>query len=195
MSMTINISLRKSVALSVLLVALDVFARLTPHAPNFTPLAASALFASFLFGGGILAAAVPLVALAISDAVIGAYDWHIMAVVYSALVLPVLFGRYVRGNFGALRVVISALAASVTFFIATNFAVWYYASLYTRDVKGLLGCYAAALPFFRNTLTGDLCWSSVLFTAYAVARVAGSRPVFRSGHREPAYSLSVLGNQ
>ena len=190
---TMRISVKRAAALSILLVALDVAVRLTPHAPNFTPVAASALFASFLLGSGILAAAVPIVALAISDLVIGAYDWRIMVVVYSSLAVPVLFGRYVRGHLGAARILTSVLAASIIFFLTTNFAVWYYESLYTRDVRGMVQCYMSALPFFRNTVAGDLFWSSILFTSYAVVRIAGRWLVRHASHREDASSLLLPG--
>ena len=39
-------AIRSDFLLIVLLVALDVGARLAPHAPNFTPVAATALFAA-----------------------------------------------------------------------------------------------------------------------------------------------------
>jgi len=168
---TMNISRKMAAAVFALLVALDITMRLTAHAPNFTPVAASALFASFFFESGLLAAAVPMLAMAVGDLVIGTYDWRIMVVVYAALAFPVLFGRYVRGHFGAVRIVISALAGSAIFFLATNFAVWYWQ--YTRDLTSLRRCYAVAIPFFRNTVAGDLFWSGVLFTSYAVVKTVG----------------------
>jgi len=165
-----RVSLRKAVGLSLLLVALDTTMRLTPHPPNFTPLAASALFASFLFESSVLAAAIPMLALGISDYFIGAYDWHIMMVVYLSLAFPALFGRYLQKNnrLAQTRVLSAALASSVVFFLTTNFAVWYFADLYARDVKSLLQCYIVAIPFFKNTVSGDLLWSGVLFGSYAI---------------------------
>jgi hypothetical protein len=173
--MAMNISRNRAVALSAFLIALNVAVRLTPHTPNVTPLAASALFASFLLESGMLAVSVPILALMISDVVIGGYDWRVMMVVYSALAVPLLFGRYLRGRLGAVRIGASALASSLVFFLTTNFAVWCYGYWYTRDLKSLLQCYAAAVPFFRNTVAGDLLWSFILFTGYAVVRQ--SRPV------------------
>jgi hypothetical protein len=63
------------------LVAMDVIARLLPHAPNFTPVAASALFAGVFLGSRLLALTVPLGAMGLSDSVIGFYDWHVMVAV------------------------------------------------------------------------------------------------------------------
>ncbi len=76
------------VLLAAGLIGLDVVARLVPHAPNFTPLAASALFAAAVFRVRILSFAVPLIAMALSDSVLGFYDWRVMAVVYAAIALP-----------------------------------------------------------------------------------------------------------
>lgn len=45
-------------------------------------------------------------------------------------------------------------AASFTFFLVSNFGVWYY--WYPHTVSGLLTCYALAVPFYKNTLIGDL---------------------------------------
>src|SRR5271156_3214164 len=143
---TMRVSLRNAGGLSLLLVALDITVRLTPHPPNFTPFAASALFASFLFESSVFAAAIPMLALGVSDYFIGAYDWHIMMVVYLSLAFPALFGRYLQKTtrLAATRVLSAALASSVVFFLTTNFAVWYFADLYARDVKSLLQCYIVA---------------------------------------------------
>jgi hypothetical protein len=161
---------KKNAVLFLLLVALDVAARLTPHAPNFTPLAATALFASFLFESSALAALVPGLALGISDCFLGAYDWRIMISVYASLAFPVLLRRYLKADLAAGRIFGSALVSSILFFAATNFAVWSFAGFYTRDLHGLLQCYLAAIPFFQNTLAGDIVWTAALFGSYAVAR-------------------------
>ncbi len=78
------------------LVGLDIVARLAPHAPNFTPVAASALFAGTVLRGRALALSVPLAAMLISDLVLGCPDARVMGVVYAALALPALlvFAQY-----------------------------------------------------------------------------------------------------
>jgi hypothetical protein len=171
-----NISRKQTAVTFVFILVLDVVARLTPHAPNFTPLAASALFASFLFSSRALAGLLPISALAISDCFIGAYDWRIMTVVYASLAFPVLLRRYLGVDLSLVRVVISSLASSMVFFVASNFAVWAFSGMYSRDQLGLFQCYVSAIPFFQNTLTGDLFWSGVLFGSYAlVTRIRRAR--------------------
>jgi hypothetical protein len=180
-----KISAKQTAVLFSVLLALDIAGRLTPHAPNFTPLAATALFASFLFESTVAAALVPLLALGITDGFLGATDWRIMAAVYLSLALPALFGRRLKAELAVRRILPAALSSSVIFFTVTNFAVWRFAGSYAPDLNGLAQCYLAALPFLKNTLAGDLVWSTVLFGAYAIVRM----PV--TGMRLPICGLTV----
>src|SRR6266700_4968597 len=121
-------------SLAMSLVWLDVVGRLAPHAPNVTPIAASAVFAGMVLRSRALALAVPLAAMLVSDLVVGAYDWRIMGVVYAALALPALLARWGR----ALRPVVVlaplVLFSSLLFFATTNFAVWAFIIMYAHDL-------------------------------------------------------------
>jgi hypothetical protein len=153
---------RADLALAMSLVGLDVIARLAPHAPNFTPVAASALFAGAVLRSRSLAVAVPLAAMLASDFILGGYDWRVMGVVYAALALPALLGRWGRAR-GVIVLVPLALSSSLFFFATTNFAVWVFSGMYTHDFAGLIHCYVAALPFLQNTIIGDMFWTILLF--------------------------------
>jgi hypothetical protein len=61
---------------------------------------------------------------------------------------------------------LSILGASVIFFIVSNFGVWFSGTMYPKDLSGLAACYIAGLPFFQNTILGDLVYSSLLFGAF-----------------------------
>jgi hypothetical protein len=161
---------RAELALAMGLVALDVVARLAPHAPNFTPVAASALFAGAVLRSRTLALAVPLAAMVISDLVLGWHDWRVMGVVYASVALPALLGMWGRAR-AAIVLVPLALSASLLFFATTNFAVWAFSGMYAHDLHGLMHCYVAALPFLQNTVIGDLFWTTLLFGAWWGARV------------------------
>src|SRR6266478_4401435 len=152
------------------LVGLDIVARLAPHAPNFTPVAASALFAGTVLRGRALALSVPLAAMLISDLVLGCPDWRITAVVYAALALPALLGRWGRAR-GAIALAPLAVSSSLLFFATTNFAVWAFSGMYAPDLAGLIACYVAALPFLYNTFLGDMFWTMLLFGGWWSARV------------------------
>ena len=51
----------------------------------------------------------------------------------------------------------------------TNFGVWLIGGLYPRAWAGLVDCFVAAIPFFRNTLMSDLLYSALLFGGLALA--------------------------
>jgi hypothetical protein len=177
-------------ALAVSLVGLDVLARLAPHAPNFTPLAASALFAGAVLRSRALALAVPLAAMLVSDLVLGGYDWRVMGVVYAALALPALLGRWGRGR-SAIVLAPLALSSSLIFFATTNFAVWTFSGIYTHDLSGLIHCYVAALPFLQNTVMGDVFWTTLLFGGWWSAKFLLDRrtaPVLPALEQRPAGS-------
>lgn len=44
--------------------------------------------------------------------------------------------------------------ASLVFFFVSNLGVWWY--WYPRTVEGMVKCYMLAVPFYRNTLLGDI---------------------------------------
>lgn len=153
------------------LVCIVVFSRWIGHAPNATAAAAAALFAGFFFRSTWLAVATPIAAMLISDSLLGGYHAGIMVTVYASLVLPVIAGRLLnRGTIGRrlMTGVSCVLGGSILFFIATNLAVWAFSGYYARSAAGLAECYAAALPFFRFTVMGDLFYSACLFGGYAL---------------------------
>lgn len=62
----------------------------------------------------------------------------------------------------------TTLAASLIFFLVSNFTSWLTQSLpYGYSFSGLLDCYSAGIPFYRGTLVGDLVFSAGLFAAHA----------------------------
>jgi hypothetical protein len=150
------------------LIVVAALSRLLPHPPNFAPIGAIALFGGAMFRDVRLAVAVPLAAMLLSDAALG---FHPMApLVYLAFGLTVLVGVWVGRRRSALRVAAGALCGSVLFFLVTNFNFAYPEShvLYPRTWAGLLTAYAAAVPFFRNTVAGDLFYALILFGGFAV---------------------------
>jgi hypothetical protein len=155
------------VPLAACLIGLDVAARLLPHAPNLTPVAASAVFAGAVLRSRASALAVPLAAMLLSDLVLGGYDWRVMSVVYASLTLPALLGRLGRGRRLVLAPIV--LSSSLIFFVATNLAVWAFSGMYPGDLAGLVRCYVAALPFLQNTVLGDAAWLAAMFGAWWLA--------------------------
>jgi hypothetical protein len=156
-------TLRSDLLLVVLLVGLGVLARLVPHALNFSPIAASALFAGVMLRHRLLALLVPGSAMLISDFALGFDEWRVAIVVYAALTLPVFAGFLARHYRLAYSVLPAALSCSLLFYATTNLAVWAFGGLYPLDLAGLVTCYVAALPFLKQTVASDLFWAVVLF--------------------------------
>jgi hypothetical protein len=149
------------------LIAVAVLTRFLPHPPNFVPVTAIALFAGAFFTDRRWAIAVPLAALFISDAIIGFHST--MLFVYGSVLLIVMLGTLLRNKRSALRIAGTTLAGAVLFFIVTNFGVWLTGTMYPKTFDGLMSCYVAAIPFFRNALLGDAVYVTSLFGALALA--------------------------
>jgi hypothetical protein len=141
--------------------------RLVPHPPNFSPIAAMALFSGAYFGRKGLAFAAPLGAMLVSDAVLGFHGG--MLVVYGSLALIVVLGWLLTAKRSAGRIAAAAVSASVLFYLVTNFGVWALGDMYPKTLAGLGACYVAALPFFQNSLAGDLVFTALLFGGFALA--------------------------
>jgi hypothetical protein len=77
------------------------------------------------------------------------------------------------------RIGLAAVAGSVSFFIITNFGMWLFSGFYPLTPAGLAACYVAAIPFFQNTLAGDLFYATLLFGGFALAERA--LPQLRAG--------------
>ena len=164
--------------LAAILTAIFVAAalRLVPHPPNFTPIGAMALFGGAYFGRRTLAFAAPLGAMLLSDAVLGFHSG--MPYVYASVALIVLIGWAVASRKTPLGIAAAAVASSVLFFAVTNFGTWATGELYPRTLAGLEACYVAAIPFFQNTLAGDLFFSALLFGGFALLEL--KLPALRS---------------
>ncbi|HEU5482461.1 MAG TPA: DUF6580 family putative transport protein [Sphingomicrobium sp.] len=142
--------------------------RLLPHPPNFSPIAAMALFSGAYLPRRLLAFAAPFGALILSDLVLGGF-YPGMNFVYLSFGLTVLIGWAVAKRKTALTIAGAALASSVLFFVLTNFGMWLFSGFYPLTWGGLVACYVAAIPFFQNTVAGDLFFTALLFGGFAIA--------------------------
>lgn len=134
-----------------------------PHLANFAPIAAMALF-----GGVYLnkkyALIIPLAAMIIADIFIGFYNPWIMGSVYGSFLLIGFLGLWLKNHKTLPNIIGACLIGSVAFFLLTNLAVWAVPhSLYPHTLQGLLQSYMMGLPFFRNTLMGDLFYTGAMF--------------------------------
>jgi len=168
------------VALMVLVAAMS---RLLPHPPNFTAVGATALFGAAYFAKKYWAVLIPFLALWISDLILnnvvyGAYFEgftffsEFMIWNYIAFGLMILLGSKVLKKVKPLNLLGASLGASAIFFLVTNTGAWYVdiSNVYPENFAGLMAAYAAGLPYFLNTIVGDLFYVGVLFGAFELVK-------------------------
>jgi len=136
--------------------------------PNFSPIAAMALFGGAYLNEKKVALLIPLGALFLSDIFIGFHGF--MWAVYLSFGIIVLVGSRLKKP-SIINVLGSSLISSVLFFLITNFAVWIQGGFYPMNVGGLISCYEMAVPFFHNTMLGDLLFTSSVFFLFYIIRL------------------------
>lgn len=144
---------------------------------NLTPVGAALLF--FGARGPKRLAWLPLVAFAAADVYLTKvhYGYALTAdqfVTWAWYAGIIGMGMLLRRNQAPLRIFGASLATAVSFFVISNFAVWAVWNMYPKTLDGLMLCYAAAIPFFRNELVSDVLFTAVLFSVPAV--IAALKP-------------------
>ena len=142
------------------IIILAILSRLVPHPPNFAPITGVALFSSKKLNNKLFSVFLPIIPLFISDLFIGISFINIF--VYLSFILIYFLGS-ISPKIDAKTVFLS----SVMFFILTNLGVWYLG--YPKNIEGLISCFTLAIPFFVNTILGDLFYSFILFRSYKAA--------------------------
>ena len=140
------------------MIVLAVITRLLPHPPNVAPIAGMALFAGYSFSDKRMAFLLPLLCMFITDIFLGFH--MIMPFVYLAFMGISYMGINSKkiGN-GTI------FGSSLLFFLVTNLGVWYLG--YPNTFAGLVSCYTLALPFFVNTIVGDLFFTHALSFSFS----------------------------
>ena len=145
------------------IILLAVISRVIPHPPNFAPITAIALLGSVYYKNKWQSIFIPIIIMFVSDLIIGLHGT--IPFVYGAFLLITLVGFWLKKHFSYKNLLIVTLLSSVSFFLITNFGVWLVYDMYPKTFSGLIEAYVMAIPFFRNTLLGDLLYTSVLFGA------------------------------
>lgn len=146
---------------------------------GFSPVIAIALFAGMIFNQRNASFIMPLLAVFLSDVAIeilyrqGLFDyggfytgqWKNYLILLSAT----LIGWMLKGrSYGS--VVIAGIIAPTVYFLLSNFAVWMGTTeaVYSKDFAGLVSCYTAALPFYKNQLIATLVFLPIIIILYNV---------------------------
>lgn len=171
--------MNKKLTAVILIVFAAALTRLFPHAPNFTPIGAMALFAGAYITNRWLAFGIPVLAMLLGDALMGFNGWAFAEqtiMVYLTYMAITFLGTFMQRNKSVVRVAGMSLASSVLFFVSTNLFVWiggffHKPELYTLNLQGLTECYLAAIPFFDKTILSDLFYNAVLFGGFYLLQI------------------------
>ena len=172
--------------LAYIFVLFAVAVRFIPHPFAFTPVGAALLY----FGARASRRRmwIPLALLAASDVILTAlvyrytFSWdHFVTWAWYAGML--WLGTSLK-QAGPVRIMGTALAGSISFFVVSNFAVWAAWVMYPKTFAGLMMCYDAGLPFFRRAVEGDLLFTAIMFGAPVLIQAVVGR--LRSDHTAAA---------
>ena len=83
--------------------------------------------------------------------------------------LVCLLGTEILSKPTILRVIAGVLASATSFFLLSNFVVWASGLIYPHTSAGLVACYLAAIPFYRNDLISTALTAGALFGLPALA--------------------------
>ncbi|GEO07686.1 hypothetical protein SAE01_01820 [Segetibacter aerophilus] len=165
-----------------LLIVAAAFTRMFPHAPNFTAVGAIAVFGGSVIKDKKLAFLMPLGALLLSDVCLqlftetkGFYGTT-QFFVYAAFIIITALSTFMQKR-SVTNIALAAVWSGAIFFVLSNMGVWASSNFYPKSFAGLSACYAAAIPFYKNeffgnfilnSIMGNVFYSALLFTAYAV---------------------------
>ncbi len=131
-----------------IIIIFGILSRILPLPPNFSPVIAITLFGSLYFKDKNLAFIAPISIILISDLILG-FIPNINT--YLPLIIVYFFSSMINK-----MSILNLFIASLIFFLTSNFGVWLLSNWYPKSFAGLIMCYEAALPFFRNTLLSTL---------------------------------------
>ncbi len=149
-----------------------------PGWANFSPMASMALFVGAYLHNRKQAMAWTLLAVwgsnlilnnTLYDSFFPGFSFGFDAVHMGLFALISLLGPNTTAS--ASRFIGTNLAAAMGFFFVSNFAVWAGSEIaYTKDIAGLMNCYAAGIPFLKNTIASQFLFSGLFFGAFEVLK-------------------------
>lgn len=164
--------------LAYLVLLIAVLSRFIPHAMHGVGLNFTAVGGGLLFFGARRSrwqAGFAVLAMAASDVVLTrvvyGYPFHLRSylLTWAWYAGVCLLARGVLQTITAGRVAGAVFSSATSFFVLSNFAVWFGGALYPHSVAGLLQCYEAAVPFYANDLISTTLTAAVLFGLPVVA--------------------------
>ena len=153
-----------------LLLAVALLSRLLPHPEwlNFTALGGALLY----FGArrNWREMLVPLGVFAAADYVLTVYTyhyafhWQVYVTTWAWYLAVMVLGRILlQSQTSWLRVGAAVVLGPTSFFVVSNYAVWAAFGMYPPTPDGLVACYVAGLPFYRNDVVSTALVAGAAF--------------------------------
>lgn len=147
------------------------------HIPNFSAIDSLAIFCGAYFSRRLTAIGILLVSVWVGDLFLNKiFTGHWMFFYsgcywqYMCYALIALLGSTLKNKIQPLRLLGICLSSSLLFFAISNFGVWCSGLLYPLTFDGLVACYVAAIPFFKNTVFSDLFFLMIWFGCFEFIR-------------------------
>ena len=155
-----------------LLLLVAVLSRLLPHPGwmNFTAVGGALLYFGARRSWREMLA--PLAALMATDYLLTvfsyhySFQWQFYVATWAWYAMAMALGQILlRARTTVLRVGAGALLGPTSFFLVSNYAAWMsgFAFPYPHTLSGLVACYAAAVPFYRNDLISTTIVTGLAF--------------------------------
>ena len=166
-----------------LLILVAILSRLLPHAGwmNFTAVGGALLYFGARRSWREMLA--PLAALMATDYVLTTFVYHysFRAIDYAPTwiwyVAAMALGQILlRARTSFVRFGAAVILGPTSFFAISNFAVWLGSGMYPHTSAGLVACYVAALPFYRNDVVSTTLVAGLAFGIPVLVRRLSHTP-------------------
>ena len=161
-----------NIFISVLLIAFAATLKALTFPHSFNPIIAIALFSGVAISDRKLAFAMPLLAMFASDLILELFNiapgFYGMGQLgnYASLLLVTVLGFSMK-KINPLNVVGYSILSTLLFFVLSNTNCFLFDSItYEKSINGWAQCLAAGIPFIKNGIVADLCFSAILFGSY-----------------------------
>ena len=149
--------------MKIFLFLISIFAlsqfRLIDHPWNFTPVIAFGILSGYYLKNVIYGCTLIITSMILGDLIIGFH--YLILFTYVGLLFSVIIGKYLK-QLKTVQLFLSSIISSLVFFTVSNFGVWLLSGFYAKSFQGLVDCYIAGIPFFRNTLISTIIFVFIL---------------------------------